>query len=140
MNNDGITPELVEDIRNMVKTLHNITDTSKDIILDMYINIICHKVLIYTNRNVFVEKLKYVIVDLVGDELLFNNDNDSGVSQAIQSMSEAGRSVNFGESDSVKYRLNKLADEKISINRTLLNRYKLLYRIDKKVGDSNAEN
>ena len=44
-----------------------LTDTSKDNINIMYINQICHKILIKTNRRIFVPKLKYVVTDLVNN-------------------------------------------------------------------------
>ena len=62
-NNDkGITTELIQDILNSVKLVLNLEDTSKDNLLTLYIDIICNRLLIRTNRKVFIPDLKYVVI------------------------------------------------------------------------------
>lgn len=128
-----IDDQLINEILGYVKL--QLTSTIDDNLLIYYIKAICNNVAIYTNRIKFPDALKYVIVDLVRDKFNTNNKDTKDL-QAIQSMSEAGRNVNFGIDSVTQAKLNLIAQKQIEANQTLLNRYKLLY----KVGDSNAEN
>lgn len=129
-----IDDKLVEEILSYVKL--QLTDTSiDDNLLYYYIEALCNNAMIYTNRTKFPEALKYVIVDLVNDKFT-NNDKVINDLQSIQSMSEAGRSVNFGTNTVIQAKLNLIAQKQIEMNKILLDRFKLLY----KVGDSNAKN
>lgn len=127
MENDGITPELINFILTNVKLELGLTDTNKDALLTLYIEAICHNFLIITNRRVFPEDAKYLMIDLVKDKFDASNINNSDI-QSIQSMSEAGRSVNFGVSSVLANRLNLIASKQLDENRTLINKFKLLYK------------
>lgn len=129
---NGITQELIIDILNNVKIILGINDTEKDELLTLYINIICNNILIATNRRKFVKELKYVVINLVIDKFDENNARNIEDIQTIQSMSEYDRSVNFGVSDILKSRLNAIATKQLEENQKLINRYKLLYRVDEK--------
>lgn len=138
-NNDkGITTELIQDILNSVKLVLNLEDTSKDNLLTLYIDIICNRLLIRTNRKVFVPDLKYVVVSLVENAYIMYLNDLKGIGditnsgKSIQSMSEAGRSVSFGAtnvSGDLTNRLNQLAQKQIEENDLLINKFKLLYKI-----------
>ena len=77
----------------------------------------------------FVPELKYIVVDLVKDKFDLNNGNtaDSDI-QSIQSMSEAGRSVNFGVPNVIANRLNIIAQKQLNDNQAIINKYRLLYK------------
>lgn len=137
-NDSGITEGLIQDILKNVKLVLGISDTSKDDLLTLYINMMCNNILILTNRRVFVKELKYVVINLVVDKFDTNNARNIEDIQTIQSMSEYDRTVNFGVSDILRARLNALAQKQLEENQTLINRYKLLYRVNlqpKKVGE-----
>ena len=129
---NGITQELITDILNNVKILLGLEDTSKDTLLTLYITILCNNILIKTNRRVFPKQLKYVVINLTVDMFDMNNSRNIEDIQTIQSMSEYDRSVNFGVSDILKARLNAIAIKQLDENEKLINRYKLLYRVDAK--------
>lgn len=126
-NNDGITPQLITFILSNVKLEEGITDTEKDALLTLYIEIVCHNFLILTNRNVFPERAKYLMIDLVKDKFDSNNTLAPEL-QAIQSMSEYDRTVNFGVTSTVEARLNLIAQKQLDENAQLINKFKLLYR------------
>ena len=126
-NDKGITSELITDILINTKLLLNIADNAQDTLLISYINMICNNILIKTHRRTFIPELKYVVINLVKDKFDSNNSNNPDLT-AIQSMSEAGRSVNFGASDIVATRLNAIARKQIEENESLIREYKLLYR------------
>ena len=114
-----------------------LTDTSKDNIIIMYIIQICHKILIKTNRRIFVPKLKYVVTDLVNNAYIMYLNNLKGIndinnsSNSTQSMSEAGTSVSFETtniSGDLANKLNLLALKQLEENELLINKFKLLYK------------
>ena len=127
--NDGITAELIDDILKNIKLVCDISDNTQDTLLILYIKALCTNILIKTNRRVFVPEMKYLVIDLVIDK--YNSKNAEGNSdlQSIQSMSEAGRSVNFGVSSVIANRLNLLAEKQLQDNDNLINKFKLLYKI-----------
>lgn len=148
MENDrGITEELIKEILDNVCLILNIVEPKQPeeeteeyqkekaqydyqiAVLTLYIKAICTNILIMTNRRMFVPDLKYVVVDLVKDKFDLNNGNntDSDI-QSIQSMSEAGRSVNFGVSNVIASRLNLIAQKQLDENQAIINKFKLLYR------------
>lgn len=125
-NDRGITPELITDILNNVKISKGIADTSKDSLLILYIKAICTNILIKTNRRMFVPDLKYIVIDLVMDKydsLIANAELTS-----IQSMSEYDRTVTFGVSGPLQYKLNLIANKQLDDNEKLINRFRLLYK------------
>ena len=73
--------------------------------------------------------MKYIVVDLVKDKFDLNNGNNANSDiQSVQSMSEAGRSVNFGVSNVIANRLNIIAQKQLDENMAIINKYKLLYK------------
>lgn len=126
-DNNGITPQLIQFIVTNVKLILGITDTSEDTLLTLYATMICNNILIKTNRRVFPEDLKFVVINLVKDKFDSNNKADPELS-TIQSMSEYDRSVSFGASDILKSRLNLIAQKQLDENESLINRYRLLYK------------
>ena len=125
--NNGITTDLINDILNNVKVMLNITDTTQDNLLIYYINAVCNNLLIRTHRRIFVEKMKYLVVDLVKAKFDINNKDNPDLT-AIQSMSEAGRSVNFGVSNVVTNKLNLIAQKQLEENESIIREFRLLYR------------
>ena len=125
-NDRGITPELITDILNNIKLLRNITDSSKDTLITLYIKAVCTNILIKTNRRMFVPDLKYVVMDLVMD--MYDSLIDDKELGSIKSMSEYDRTVTFGMEEHLKYKLDLIAKKQLEDNEKLINRYKLLYR------------
>lgn len=126
-NKDIITAELMNFILDNVKLRLEITDASKDSLLTLYINTLCQNITIRTNRKKFPEDLKYVVIDMVVDKFDVNK-KDSDI-QNIQSMSENGRSVNYGVSSTTASRLNIIAQKQLDENDKLINRYRLVYKV-----------
>lgn len=124
-NDGGITDELIDEIVKYVTTVSNIKDER---ILQIYTKAICTNILIKTNRRMFTPELKYVVMDLVIDKFNNNNSNDNSDLQSIQSMSEDGRSVNFGVSSEIVNKLNLLAQKQIQDNENMIGKFKLLYK------------
>lgn len=98
-------------------------------LLTYYINEICNNILIKTNRDTFPEGLKYLVVELTNDAYEMYNSNTTDNKQSIQSMSETGRTVNFGISDTWKTKYQILINRQLNDNEKLINRYRLLYRV-----------
>lgn len=127
---NGITDELLNDILQNVKLILNIKDSSTDKLLLFYINSLCVNMLTKTNRRIFLSEMKYVIIDLVIDKYSgIKNIVDGNDLSSIQSMSEAGRSVNFGVPTVIASRLSLLAQQQLNENTLLINKFKLLYKI-----------
>lgn len=97
-------------------------------LLTYYINETCNNILIKTNRTKFPEDLKYLVVQLTNDAYCMYKSNSAEGSQTIQSMSETGRTVNFGISDTDKIKYQLLINRQLNDNEQLINRYKLLYK------------
>ena len=96
--------------------------------VDYYINKICLDIVIKTNRNSFPKDLKYLVVELTKDAYAMYKSNLAEANQTIQSMSETGRTVNFGISDIEKTKYQLLINRQLNDNEKLINRYKLLYK------------
>ena len=124
--NDGIDEKLVHEILDNFKILANISDNSKDDMLEILVRGICTNILIKTNRRTFPEKLKHVAINIVNDAYLASK-NDADL-QSVQSMSEFDRTVNFGLADNVKTKLNLIAQKQVEDNEKLINRFRLLYK------------
>lgn len=125
--NNGITPKLINEILTNVKVMLGIENTQQDTLLTLYINIICNNLLVRTHRRIFPEKLKYLVIDLVKNKFDANNKDNPDL-KAIQSMSEAGRTVNFGASSVTATRLDLIAQKQLDENEALIREFKLLYR------------
>ena len=136
-----IDEKLFEFIYSQVLLLNGVTipgaDASQDEknkyeqlknLLTYYINEICNNILIKTNRNTFPEGLKYLAVELTNNAYEMYNSNNTDNNQTIQSMSETGRTVNFGVSDTWKTKYQILINRQLNDNEKLINRYRLLYK------------
>ena len=112
------------------QVLSSIEDKIPDIetFVDYYINKICLDIVIKTNRNSFPKDLKYLVVELTKDAHAMYKSNSAEANQTIQSMSETGRTVNFGISDTEKTKYQLLINRQLNDNEKLINRYKLLYK------------
>ena len=121
-------------ILNNVKLFNS---DKKEELLRFYIDKTIQEINNKTNRNNFPSDLKYLVVDLVNDGIAINKmDNEPSQNQSINSMSEGGRSVNFGIDSYSQNRFNALLQQKLADNEKQINRYKLLY----KVVDADAKN
>ena len=98
-------------------------------LLTYYINEICNNISIKTNRTKFPEGLKYLAIELTNDAYEMYNSNTTDNKQSIQSMSETGRTVNFGISDTWKTKYQILINRQLNDNEKLINRYRLLYKM-----------
>ena len=96
-------------------------------LLTLYIRMICENILIKTNRRIFPEPLKNVVINLVKDKFDSNNTNNPELN-SIKSMSEYDRTVSFGASSTLETRLNLIAQKQLDENEQLINKFKLLYR------------
>ena len=85
------------------------------------------QIVILTNRNQFPRDLRYLVVDLVNNAYgVIKSDSDPSTNQNVTSMSEAGRSVSFGATDTWKTKYNMLLEQQMKANDALINKYKLL--------------
>lgn len=124
--NDNIIPDdLMESILTNVTLYLGDTIYSKKLLI-LYINLLCQNIIIQTNRKKFPEELRYLIIDLVKDK--FDSNKPDSEIQSIQSMSETGRSVNFGISGILATKLNLIAQRQLESYTNLINRYRLVYR------------
>lgn len=141
-DNNGITEELIQEILANSKILLNITNTEKDNLLTLYIISLCNNILIKTNRKVFPKELKYIVANLVVDK--FNFDLPDKDLQQIQRIEEYDRQVEFQVPDVTRARLEIMAKKQLEEYDSLINKYKLLYRVtlkqEEKDGDSNEQN
>lgn len=95
------------------------------------INKMVQKIVNLTNRSQFPEPLKYLVVDLViNDYMLITREAEPSTNQNINSMSEAGRSVSFGATDTWKTKYNMLLEQNIKDNQSQINKFKLLYKVE----------
>jgi hypothetical protein len=140
--NNEINDELFNFILDNVKLLLNIQELNEDStdeqiieynnvinILTLYINKICKEIMIKTNRNKFPEDLKYLIINLTIDAYnQYINETSNETNQVVQSMSETGRSVNFGTPENAKVKFQLILQKQLEDNEKQINRYKLLYK------------
>lgn len=106
---------------------------------EQYINVIkyliektCYDITIMTNRNKFPNDLKFVVIDLVTNEFeMYKSDTstDTNTTETIKSISENGRSANFGATDTWKIKYDLLVKNQLETNKDLINKYKLLYKV-----------
>ena len=126
-NDRGITKELIQSILKNVKLIENISDTSKDELIKLYINITCSKILEKTNRRVFPKELEYVVTEITCD-YYESNLSRLDLNGKVSKMSESGRSVEFGMDNVLTNKINLLVNKKLADYDIVINRYKLLYR------------
>lgn len=119
--------ELTEfDFLSTVKALLGITDTEKDSILSVYIDMTRQSILNYCNRSDFPEELNFTLCQMTADtyrDLTLLNTKGEVVGN-VGSVSEDGRSVSF--SNGAEF---KTAIEDRITRTTELNHYKKLYRL-----------
>lgn len=114
-------------LEEVIKLLPEIKPGEKSI-LEFYINKICNDILIKTNRNSFPIGLKHLVIQLTLDAFEIYKADNIEDKQSIQSMSETGRTVNFGVSDTWKTKYQILINKQLNDNEKLINRYRLLYK------------
>lgn len=110
----------------------SVSDGQSTNIIKYLIDKTCHDITIMTNRNKFPKDLKFLVVDLVTNAFeVIKSDSSTGTNtnESIKSMSENGRSVNFGTTDTWKTKYDLLVANQISTNEKLINKYKLLYKV-----------
>lgn len=112
----------------VIKLLPNIGTNEKPI-LEFYVRKICNDITIKTNRNSFPSGLKYLVIELALDAFEMYKANNTNEKQTIQSMSETGRTVNFGDSDTWKTKCQALIAKQLADTETEINRFKLLYKV-----------
>lgn len=122
--------ELFDFIYNKILTLNNITAPEQNItkIIEYYINDVCTQITIKTNRNKFPKDLKYLAIGMINRAFNLYKSDTTSDNQNIQSMSETGRSVTFGETDNQKTKYQLLINQELKDNELLINRYRLLYK------------
>lgn len=88
------------------------------------------EIIIRTNREKFPTDLKYLVVDLANNAYsVVKNESNPDTNQNINSMSEAGRSVSFGATQTWQTKYQLLLDQQMKVNESLINKYKLLYKV-----------
>ena len=123
-----ISDELITEILTYVKLNLAIEDNSKDALLSLYIRMICNNILIKTNRRIFPLDLKYVVVDLVSNKFDANSHINTDIS-SIQSMTEEGRSISYGVTNTLATKLNLIAQAQLDENEKLIKQYRLVYKV-----------
>lgn len=143
MSNHVVDDKLFNFILDNVKTLRNIEDLPENAtpeqteeyeklinIISLFIDSTCQEIIIKTNRTKFPEDLKYLAIDIVNDMYgQFLSDTNPDANNVIQSMSEDGRSVNFGASSFSQTKMQLLIQQKLNDNEALIKRYRLLYKV-----------
>lgn len=128
MDND----ELKLDILDKFKTLNSIKDNDKDEIYKIYIEKSIQSILNLTNRYEMPLELKYVVIEMLDDfyntkiRTIISDDNNF-----VQSLSEEGRSVTFGNTSVLALTSSISADInfKLENRKKEIYRYKLLYKM-----------
>ena len=128
---EGDDSEEIFDYLTHIKLLLRIVDESQDLILNYYINKVKQSILNYCNRTDFPEELNYVLGDMVIDIYNQNNDSnsnlDNGVGGKVASISEDGRTVEFGSSVS----LNQITlNDMLKLRKNELNNFRRVFRHD----------
>lgn len=125
---DDITEnEVVEfDFLSTIKTLLNVTDSSIDSLLSIYIDLTKESILNYCNRHDLPSALNYTLCQLVVDTYAERKTiSASGdISGNISSISEDGRTVSFSSNSNVQ---DIISDKLFKVK--ILDRYKKLYRL-----------
>lgn len=102
----------------------------KEEILKFFIDKVINEIVIKTNRNKFPEDLRYLVIDIVNDLCAeYTSEIEPDSNNVIQSMSEDGRSVNFGASDFFKTKMQLILQQKLNDNEILIRKYRLLYKV-----------
>lgn len=126
---DGAEEELGFDCLSTVKVLLGITDTDKDAVLSVYIDMTRQEILNYCNRSDLPEALNYTLCRMTADAYrdITAAQSTGEVKGNVSSISEDGRSVSFSSGAEFK---TSITDRVTRI--TELNRYKKLYRLPPK--------
>lgn len=124
---DYINEDTYEFILEKILVLHR---ESIDIDLIKYlINKTCQEILIKTNRDKFPEDLKYLVIELVNESIELYKKENKSATEDIQSMSETGRTITFGASDTWKIKYTAILNKQLESRDRLINRYRLLYKV-----------
>lgn len=130
---DNITCNIEKDTYDFM--LKNVNLLNKEIsdsdLLNYFIDKTCTEIIIKTNRNKFPDALKFLVIDLVDEAigLYTSTKQDAEKNQVVQSMSETGRSITYGTSDDWKTKYKLLLEKQMEDHKTMINRYKLLYKV-----------
>ena len=119
--------EIGFDYLSTVKVLLGITDTEKDLLLGVYIDMTKRSILNFCNLSEFPDDLNYTLCLMVADtyrDLSLVNTKGEVVGN-VGSISEDGRSVSFSNGAEFK----TAVDDRIS-RTTELKRFRKLYRIE----------
>ena len=129
--NSAIKEEILKDF----KTYNDIKNQDdKENLFKLYVDKATQTILNLTNRIKFPEPLRYIVLDLMNDFFDIakskNNETPTTNTSDISSMSEAGRSISFGNQSATYYStlISKHIDEQLEIRRKEIYRYRLLYR------------
>lgn len=127
MDSKIIKSDIYNFILNNIRLLNQ---NIKEEILKFFIDKVINEIVIKTNRNKFPEDLKYLVIDIVNDLCAeYTSEIEPDANNVIQSMSEDGRSVNFGASDFFKTKMQLLLQQKLNDNEILIRKYRLLYKV-----------
>lgn len=130
---DNITCNIEKDTYDFI--LKNVNLLNKEItdydLLTYFIDKVCTEIIIKTNRDKFPDGLKFLVIDLVDEALSLytSTKQDAEKNQVVQSMSETGRSITYGTSDDWKTKYKLLLEKQMEDHKTMINRYKLLYKV-----------
>lgn len=126
---DGAEEEIGFDYLSTVKVLLGITDTDKDAVLSVYIDMTRQEILNYCNRSDLPEALNYTLCRMTADAYrdITAAQSTGEVKGNVSSISEDGRSVSFSSGAEFK---TAITDRVTRM--TELNRYKKLYRLPPK--------
>ena len=139
----GITDELINEILDNLLLLLGVSEPDenapeKDLIeyeikvdvLKYLITETCVKTLIRTRRETFPEALKYLVTDVV--KYIYTTDIDDEDLSAIQSMSEAGRSISYGVSTVIQAKVSASIQKQLDERDRLIYEYRLMYKTHNK--------
>jgi len=127
--------ELINGILKEFKMLNSISNVLNDDLYKLYIKKSIQTILNLTNRYVFPNELRYVVLDLINE--LYNDNGfiksvtNNETTQSIKSISEEGRQVTFGNASesTVNSLLSSYISNRLDIRKQEINRYKLLYKV-----------
>ena len=120
------------DIQYSNADIHDPDIANENYTIIYMINKVVYDICIITNRNSFPVDLKYLVVDMVNDDYTTINSpsSSSNAEQGIKSMSEAGRSVTFGATDSWQKKYDLLLQQQLQDRMNQINKFKLLYKVE----------
>ena len=127
--------ELINGILKEFKMFNSISNVLNDDLYKLYIKKSIQTILNLTNRYVFPNELRYVVLDLINE--LYNDNGfiksvtNNETTQSIKSISEEGRQVTFGNASesTVNSLLSSYISNRLDIRKQEIYRYRLLYKV-----------